>query len=216
MRVILDLRNVLSGSHNAFWSRSITPGRFHLALFGKSSEPHCGAQTYPTRPVRMIVPFAPGSATDSIARIIAQKLSEIIGKQLYVENIGGAGGNIGVGRAAQAAPDGYTVLVVGNILVVNPALDDKVPYDPLKSFEPVALVGITNVLLTVNPSLPAQTVKDLVALIKATPGKYGYASGGGIGSPGHLVGEQFRAAARKIGARSRTAHRRASAALRLR
>ena len=97
-----------------------------------------------------------------------------------------------MGRAAQAAPDGYTVLVVGNNYVVNPTLYNKVPYDPLKSFEPVTLAVASNVMLTVNPSLPAQTVNDLVALIKATPGKYSYASGGGIGSPGHLVGEQFR------------------------
>ena len=150
------------------------------------------AQTYPTRPVRMIVPLAPGSAVDSFARLIAQKLSENVGKQFYVENVGGAGGNIGMGRAAQAAPDGYTLLIVGNNYVVNPALYDKIPYDPLKSFEPVTLAVATNVMVTVNPSLPAQTVKDLIALIKATPAKYSYASGGGIGSPGHLVGEQFR------------------------
>jgi tripartite-type tricarboxylate transporter receptor subunit TctC len=151
-----------------------------------------GAQTYPRRPVRMIVPLAPGSAVDSFARLIAQKLAENVGKQFYVENVGGAGGNIGMGRAAQAAPDGYTLLVVGNNYVVNPALYDKIPYDPLKSFEPVTLAVATNVMVTVNPSLPAQTVKDLIALIKATPAKYSYASGGGIGSPGHLVGEQFR------------------------
>ena len=140
----------------------------------------------------MIVPYAPGSAADTIARIIAQKLSENIGKQFYIEDIGSASGNTGMGRAAQAAPDGYTVLVATSAYVVNPSLYDKVPYDPLNSFEPVTVAVATNVMLIVNPSLPAQTVNDLIALIKATPGKYSYASGGGIGSAGYLVGEQFR------------------------
>ena len=150
------------------------------------------AQTYPTRPVRVVVPFAPGAATDVIARLIVQKLSERLGKQFYVENIGGAGGNIGIGRAAQAAPDGYTMLFAAFQFVVNPALYGKVPYGPIKSFEPVTLAASTTVLLAVNPVVPARTVEDLIALIKANPGKYNYASGGGVGSAGHLVGEQFR------------------------
>ena len=150
------------------------------------------AQTYPTRPVRVIVPYAPGAATDVIARLIVQKLSERLGKQFYVENIGGAGGNIGIGRAAQAAPDGYTMLFAAFQFVVNPALYGKVPYDPIKSFEPVTLAASSTVLLAVNPAVPARTVENLIALFKANPGKYNYASGGGVGSPGHLVGEQFR------------------------
>jgi len=150
------------------------------------------AQAYPTRPVRMIVTVAPGSGPDAIARLIAQKLSENVGNQFYVENVGGAGGNIATARAAQAAPDGYTVLVAAIDYVVNPALFDKIPYDPLRSFEPVVLAGTTNVLLIVNPTLSARSAKELVALIKATPGKYSYASGNGVGSPGHLAGEQFR------------------------
>jgi len=150
------------------------------------------AQNYPARPVRMIVPYAPGSATDVHARLVAQKLSEHLGKQFYVEDIGGAGGNIGMGRAAQAAPDGYTLLSVSLSLAVNPALYDKAPYDPYRSFDPVALTHSTTVLLAVNPSVPARTVRDLIALIKSNPGQYNYASGGGVGSPGYLVGEQFR------------------------
>jgi tripartite-type tricarboxylate transporter receptor subunit TctC len=126
------------------------------------------------------------------ARLIAQKLSEAVGKQFYVENISGVGGNIAMGRAVLAAPDGYTLIEVAQPYVVNPALYDKVPYDPLKSFEPVTLAGTTNVVLAINPSVPAQSVSDLITLIKANPGKYSYGSGGGIGSPGHLVGEQFR------------------------
>jgi tripartite-type tricarboxylate transporter receptor subunit TctC len=150
------------------------------------------AQAYPARPVRIIVPSAAGGASDVFTRVIAQKLSEHLGKQFYIENIGGANGNIGMGRAAQAAPDGYTILLVTLSLAVNPALYDKVPYDLYRSFDPVTLAVTTTVLLAVNPAVPAHTVDDLIALIKANPGKYSYASGGGVGSPGHLIGEQFR------------------------
>ena len=150
------------------------------------------AQSYPSRPVRVIVPAAPGGPTDVASRLIAQKLSERLGKQFYVENIGGAGGNIGMGRAAQAQPDGYTLLVAYLSYVVNPALYNQVPYDPYMSFDPVTLATRTTALLAVNPSVPAQTVDDLVALIKAHPGMYSYVSGAGVGSPGHLLGEQFR------------------------
>jgi tripartite-type tricarboxylate transporter receptor subunit TctC len=149
------------------------------------------AQSYPTRPVRVIVPFAPGGPTDVFARLMAQKLSEQEGVQFYVENIGGAGGNIGTGRAAQSVPDGHTILVNGANHVVNPALYHKVPYDPSKGFDPVTLAVTAAVVLTVHPSLPAQTVKDLVALIKGHPGQYNYASPG-TGTPPHLVGELFR------------------------
>jgi tripartite-type tricarboxylate transporter receptor subunit TctC len=150
------------------------------------------AQTYPSRPVRVIVPFAPGGQTDVIARLIAQKLSERLGKQYYVENMPGAGANVGTGRAALAAPDGYTVLVVDGIAyVANPSLYNKVPYDPSRDFEPVAIGGTTAQVLVVHPSVPARTVKDLVALIKASSGKYSYASAG-VGSGAHLAGELFR------------------------
>jgi tripartite-type tricarboxylate transporter receptor subunit TctC len=149
------------------------------------------AQSYPARPVRVIVPFGPGGPTDVFARLMAQKLSEKLGTQFYVENMGGAGGNIGTFRAAQAAPDGYTLLVTGANLVVNPILYNQVAYDPLKDFDPVTIAVTAAVILTVNPSLPAATVKELVALVKASPGKYSYASPG-TGTPPHLVGELFR------------------------
>lgn len=149
------------------------------------------AQTYPARPVRVIVPFAPAGPTDVFARLIAQKLSEQMGAQFYVENIAGAGGNIGAGRAAQSPPDGYTILVNGANFVVNPALYPHVPYDPVKDFDPVTIAVSAPAVLTVNPTLPVQTVKDLVALIKANPGKYSFASPG-TGTPPHLVGELFR------------------------
>jgi tripartite-type tricarboxylate transporter receptor subunit TctC len=149
------------------------------------------AQSYPTRPVRVIVPYAPGGPTDLFARLIAQKLSEHLGQQFFVENIAGAGSNIGLGRGARAAADGYTLVVAAAALVINPTLYGKVPYDPVKDFDPVTLAVTSTVVLTVHPSLPVQTVKDLVALIASNPGKYSYASPG-TGSPPHLVGELFR------------------------
>jgi tripartite-type tricarboxylate transporter receptor subunit TctC len=149
------------------------------------------AQGYPTRSVRMIVPFLPGGPTDLFARLIAPKLSEQMGQQFYIENVGGAGGNIGAGRAAQAAPDGYTLLVDGANFVVNPALYASVPYDPFKNFDAVTMSVTSAVVLTVHPSVPAKTVKELVALIKSEPNKYSYASPG-TGTPPQLVGELFR------------------------
>jgi tripartite-type tricarboxylate transporter receptor subunit TctC len=138
-----------------------------------------------------MVPFAPGGPTDVFARLMAQKLSEQLGVQFYVENVAGAGGNIGAGRAAQAAPDGYTMLVNGANHVINPTLYQRVPYDPAKDFDPVTLAVTAPAVLTVNPMLPVQMVNDLVALIKAHPGEYPYASPG-TGTPPHLVGELFR------------------------
>src|SRR5437879_6543286 len=149
------------------------------------------AQTYPTRPVRVIVPYAAGGPTDILARLTTQKLSEDLGKQFYVENIGGAGGNIGMGQGARAAPDGYTVLVVPPNIVVNPAMYDTVPYDPYKDFDPVTIAVTSPTVLTVHPSLAVQTVKDLVALIKSGPAKYSFASPV-TGTPPHLMGEHFR------------------------
>jgi tripartite-type tricarboxylate transporter receptor subunit TctC len=149
------------------------------------------AQAYPDRAVRMIVPYAAGGPTDVITRLVAQRLSEHVGKQFFVENVGGGGGNIGMGRGAKSAPDGYTLLVVNPSYVINPTLYDKVPYEFEKDFDPVTLMVATTLVITVHPSVPAQTMKDLVSLIKANPGKYSYASPG-TGTPGHLVGETFR------------------------
>jgi tripartite-type tricarboxylate transporter receptor subunit TctC len=148
------------------------------------------AQAYPTRPVRIVIPFAPGGPTDTFGRLMAQRLSEHFRKQFYVENIPGAGGNIGISRAAKASADGSTIIVVANSYVVNPSLFDKVPYDPIKDFDPITCAVTTPMVLAVHPSLPANTVQDLVALAKANPNKYSFASGG-VGSPGHLVGAQL-------------------------
>ena len=153
------------------------------------------AETYPARPVKVIVPFAPGGQTDVIARFVSQKMSERFGQQFVVENKSGAGGNIGMGLAAQAPPDGYTLLFTdGTTYVVNPSLYDKAPYDPFKDFQPVSLSVTTTQVLVVHPSLPATTVAELVALMKAKPDAYSIASPG-IGTPGHLTGELFKSAA---------------------
>src|SRR5579871_4204893 len=151
------------------------------------------AQSYPVRPVRVIVPYSPGGPTDVCARLIAQKLSDRLGKQFYVEDITGAGGNIGTGQAARTTPDGYTILITVNSYIINPTLYEKVPYDPLKDFEAVTQVAIFQSAMFVHPSIPARSVSELVALIKANPNKYSFASPG-FGTPSHLLGEQFRVA----------------------
>ena len=149
------------------------------------------AQAYPSRPVRAVVAFAPGGVTDTFARLMAQKLTEQLGRQVYVENIAGASGNIGTGQVAKAAPDGYTILFAFSSYVVNPTLFARVPYDPIKDFQPVTLAVASTTVVTVNPSVPAKTVKELVDLIKANPGKYSFGSAG-AGTQAHLAGEQFR------------------------
>jgi tripartite-type tricarboxylate transporter receptor subunit TctC len=147
-------------------------------------------RTWPVRPVKVIVGFAPGGPTDLFARLIAQKLTEQTAKNFYIENVPGAGGNVGAVRAAQSPPDGYTLLVTGGNITNNPYLFSQVGYDPLKDFAAVTLGAATPVVLAVNPSVPAQTVKELVALIRANNGKYSYASPG-TGTPPQLVGALF-------------------------
>ena len=124
-------------------------------------------------------------------RLMAEKLSEHFGQQFYIENIGGAGGNIGTGRAVKAAADGYTLLLTANNHIINPLLYESVPYDAFKDFESVTLAVSFPTALSVNPLVPAQTVTELVALVPATPGKYSFASSG-VGTPSHLLGERFR------------------------
>jgi tripartite-type tricarboxylate transporter receptor subunit TctC len=160
-----------------------------VALTARSSI--AGAQSYPTRPVRVIVPYAAGGQTDVFARLIAQRLSDRFGKQFYVENIVGASGSIGTSQVARAAPDGQTILVAFTTFAINPAFFDKVLYDPSKDFDAVTLAVASTTVLLVNASVPAKNVKELIDLIRANPGKYSFASPG-IGTPPHLLGEQFR------------------------
>jgi tripartite-type tricarboxylate transporter receptor subunit TctC len=147
--------------------------------------------TYPSRNVRVIVPFGAGGPTDVIARVVAQKLTESLGQQFYVENLPGAGGNTGTATAAKAPPDGYTLLVVSTGFMVNPSLYAKVPYDPVKDFAPLTLVAESPNVLFVHPSVPARSVKELIDLVKANPGKYSYAQPS-TGSTPHLSGELFK------------------------
>jgi tripartite-type tricarboxylate transporter receptor subunit TctC len=149
------------------------------------------AQAYPTHTVRLIVPFAAGGPTDVIARIVAQKLSETFGQQVVVENVPGAGGNTGVAMVAKAAPDGYTMLVVSTGFIVNPSMYAKVPYDPIKDFAPVTLVAASPNVISANLQVPAKSLKELVELIKANPGKYSFAQPA-TGSTPHLAGELFK------------------------
>src|ERR1700685_3939659 len=148
------------------------------------------AAAWPDRPVKVIVGFTPGGPTDLVARLVAQKLTEQTGKNFFVENVPGAGGNVGAVKAAQSAPDGYTILVTGGNITNNPFLYANSGYDPLKDFDAVTLAAATPVVLAVHPSVPAKTVKELVAWIRANPGKESYASPG-TGTPPQLVGALF-------------------------
>ena len=147
------------------------------------------AQSYPVKPIRLIIPYPPGGGSDTIGRPLAQRMSEGLGQQIVVENRGGANGNIGMEAAARSAPDGYTLIfALSAQLAVNPGLYRKIPYDPLKDFAPITLLGSGGYILVVHPSLPAKTVKELVALAKARPGQIAYSSSGN-GSGGHLAAE---------------------------
>ena len=148
------------------------------------------AETWPARPVKVIVGFAPGGPTDLVARLVAQKLSEQTGTNFYIENVAGAGGNVGTVRAAHAPPDGYTLLVTGGNITNNPYLFSNPGFDPLKDFDAVTLAAQTPVVLAVNPSVPVHTVKELVEWVRANPGKESYASPG-TGTPPQLVGALF-------------------------
>src|SRR5687767_15938144 len=133
---------------------------------------------YPIRPIRIIVPFAPGGSTDVVARLVGQKLTEAWGQQVVVDNRAGAGGNIGMGLATTALPDGYTILVVSSSFVVNPTLYANIPYDPYKSFVPVTNAAASPNVFTVHPSVGAKSIQDLIALAKSNPRKFNIATPG--------------------------------------
>jgi tripartite-type tricarboxylate transporter receptor subunit TctC len=156
------------------------------------------ADSYPSRPVHMIIPFSAGGPTDIVGRIMGAKMAELLGQNFVVENKAGAGGNIGADAVAKATPDGYTVLMATvSTHAINPGLYKHMPYDPIRDFAPLGRVGVTPTLLLVNPSVPATDVKGLVALIKASPGKFTYGSSG-LGSILHLCGEEFKTAAGEL------------------
>ncbi|MBI2770709.1 MAG: tripartite tricarboxylate transporter substrate binding protein [Burkholderiales bacterium] len=162
---------------------------FLLAL--SLAAPASAQPAYPSKPITLVAAFAPGGATDTAARIIAKELSIELGQPVVVDNRAGAGGAIGALSVARAAPDGYTLLLgTGSELVVLPAVKIKPPYDTLKAFEPIAEIGTVSFVLVAHPSVPANTVQELVALARATPGKLSYASFG-MGSTNHLLGEFF-------------------------
>ncbi|MCC6889241.1 MAG: tripartite tricarboxylate transporter substrate binding protein [Hyphomicrobiales bacterium] len=146
------------------------------------------AQGYPTKPIRIVVPFAAGGPTDVVARLIGSKVGESLGQQVIIENVLGASGNIGTRNVARAAPDGYTLLVTASGFVVNPSLYASNPYDPIKDFAPITVAASAPNVLIVHPSVPAKTVKELVEFVRANPGKHNFASAG-VGQTGHLAGE---------------------------
>jgi tripartite-type tricarboxylate transporter receptor subunit TctC len=178
--------------HLRVWAAAAAAIVATAALFGASVQ---AQDNYPSRPMRMIIPFAAGGPTDIVGRIMGAKMGEILGQQIVVEDRAGAGGNIGADFVAKATPDGYTMLMATvSTNAINPGLYKHMPYDAIRDFAPLGRVGVTPTLLLVNPSIPATDVKSLIALIKANPGKYSYGSSG-VGSILHLCGEEFKSLA---------------------
>lgn len=167
-------------------------GVFLCALVAMSDAARAaGAPAYPAKPIRFIVPFAPGGGNDLIARLIGGKLADSWGQQVVVDNRPGAGGNIAAEIAARSAADGYTIFLFNSTNAIAPSLFKSVPFDPIKDFEPVILIATSPFALVVHPSTPAKSVKELIALAKAKPGVLTYASGGN-GSSTHLAAEEFK------------------------
>jgi tripartite-type tricarboxylate transporter receptor subunit TctC len=160
-----------------------------------ASSASVNAQSYPTKPVRMIVPFAPGGNTDIIARVFAPRMGEILGQQIVIENRGGAGGSIGTEIASRAAPDGYTLLTVSAGHTINPAMARKLPYDSVKDFAPIGIIADVPTGFVVHPSLPSKTVKEFIALAKSKPGEINYSTAG-RGTVGHLSAELLQSIAK--------------------
>jgi tripartite-type tricarboxylate transporter receptor subunit TctC len=159
-----------------------------LACGGALAQPATGA--YPTKPIRLILPFPPGGGTDILGRIIAERLTTNLGQPVVIENRGGAGGNVGAEAAAKSPPDGYTIVLVAPSLAISPSLYAKLNYDPVKDLTPVTLVGtVPNVIIT-HPSVPAQNLAEFIALARSQPGAMNFGSGGN-GTSNHLAGELF-------------------------
>ncbi len=165
-----------------------------FACVNASALAQSGTSNFPNKPIRLIVPFAPGGSNDIMARIIGQKIGESVGQTVIIDNRGGASGIIGTDLAAKAAPDGYTLLMMSLTLAVNPSLFKKLPYDTGKDLLPVSLVASAPLILVVHPSLPVKTLKDFIAHAKANPGKLNFGSGG-PGTTPHLAGEMLKSMA---------------------
>lgn len=178
-------------------SHSRLPGAVYCALVaGFALAASVAAQPYPAKPIRMIVPFAPGGGSDLVGRLLAQKLGAALGQQVIVENRAGAGGRIGTEIAAKAPPDGYTLLfATSSVMVTAPALYGKLPFDMPRDFAPVSLAASTAYVLVAHPSVPARSVKELIGLAKTTPGTLTYASSG-AGGHSHIAGELLCATAK--------------------
>jgi tripartite-type tricarboxylate transporter receptor subunit TctC len=176
-----------------FVQRAIAITAAALCLVGAACA--WGQAPYPSKPVRLIVPWPPGGGADVLTRMLTPKLSEALGGQIVIDNRGGAAGNIGAEMAAKSPPDGYTIVMGGTgTLAVSPGLDRKLGYDPVRDFAPITLLATTPYVLVVHPSVPAANTRELIALAKSQPGKLNYASGGS-GSAPHLIGEMFRSRA---------------------
>jgi tripartite-type tricarboxylate transporter receptor subunit TctC len=161
------------------------------AIASTISLPSIAQDSYPSRPVRMVIPYPPGGSTDGLARQIMPRIAESIGQQVLIDNRGGAGGIIGTNFVARAAPDGYTLLMVFDVHAVNPSVFKSLPYDTFNDFAPVTQVAMSPVFLIVHPSVPATDVKQFVALAKSKPDSLNFASAG-TGSSNHLAGELFK------------------------
>jgi tripartite-type tricarboxylate transporter receptor subunit TctC len=161
------------------------------AIFGFAAAPPANAQTYPTKPIRLVLPYAPGGIIDYVGRTLAQKLTEDIGQPVVAENRAGGGGILGTDTVARSAPDGYTLVLMDPALVINPTLQSDVPYDIFKNLQTVSIVSSSPEVLVVSPKLPVNTFAELVAYGKANPGKLNFASAG-VGTTPHLAGEMFK------------------------
>lgn len=166
-----------------------------LAAGSVLASPMAHAQTFPDRAITLVVPFAAGGSTDLVARLVAESMSKSLGQQVIVQNVGGAGGNVGADQVARADPDGYTILM-GTVAThaLNPLMLKQKPYDPEADFAPISLLAVIPNVLVVNPELPVNTVQELIDLLKANPDQYAYASSGN-GTPLHLSGELFKSMA---------------------
>jgi tripartite-type tricarboxylate transporter receptor subunit TctC len=168
-----------------------------LRLFATAALLACGAawaqpaaEAYPSKPIRLILPFPPGGGTDIIGRILSERMGADLGQPVVLENRGGAGGNVGAEAAARSAPDGYTIVLVAPSLAISPSLYKKLNYDPVKDLTPIGLVAIVPNVLVIHPSVPAQTLAEFIALAKARPEAMNFGSGGS-GTSNHLAGELF-------------------------